>query len=154
MMMMTTMMVMLLVILVVVVVAIFNPANQHDLICRDTADALRLFKYFKLTEGAGGVGGFITTLFFTAIILFGIALLVFYGFAIYKNGAIMDAIWRLYSEERSFFLPFDTEIDSGTLTNLIERAQKYRGKSGITRKVVVTDLSVKVRSSFCIVSGT
>jgi hypothetical protein len=111
---------------------------------RDYADAVRLFKFFKMTEGAGGVGGFITCLFFIAIMLFGSALLVFYGFAIYKNGAIMDAIWRLYGDERNFFLPYDTEIDAPTLTNLIERAQKYRGKTGVTRKVVVTDLSVKV----------
>jgi hypothetical protein len=97
-----------------------------------------------MTEGAGGVGGFITCLFYFAIVLFGLALLVFYGFAIYKNGAIMDAIWRLYGSERNFFLPYDTEIDAATLTNLIERAQKYRGKTGATRKVIVTDLSVKV----------
>ena len=79
----------------------------------DNADALRLFKFvddrpfplrfcvtfcirfFKATEGAGGVGGFITGLFFVGILLFGAALLAFYGFAIYKNGAIMDVIWRL-----------------------------------------------------------
>ena len=63
---------------------------------RDSSDALRLFKFFKVTEGAGGVGGFITCLFYIANILFGMGVLGFYGFAIYKNGAIMDAIWRLY----------------------------------------------------------
>ncbi len=63
---------------------------------RETSDALRLFKFFKITEGSGGVGGFITCLFYIAIFLFGLGILVFYGFAIYKNGAIMDAIWRLY----------------------------------------------------------
>jgi hypothetical protein len=44
----------------------------------------------------GGVGGFITVLFYVAIVLFGCAILVFYGFSIYKNGAIMDSVWRLY----------------------------------------------------------
>ena len=76
--------------------------------------------------------------------LFGVGLLAFYGFAIYKNGAIMDSIWRLYvgtpiyitgfessprfgcsyGEEKNFFLPFDTEIDGTTLSLLIDKSQK------------------------------
>ncbi len=74
----------------------------------------------------------------------------------------------MYGIERNFFLPFDTEIDSVTLASLIDRAQKYalptlgnsirsmcdlrfrfRGKTGVTRKVVVTDLSVQVAWCLC-----
>lgn len=102
-------------------------------------DFCKLFYHLK-NSGDSGVAGILFTVFLY-MVLMSLAAATFYWYflRLHHSGRNIDLFLRLTSGEDSFFLPHDAEVSSEDLTGIVKKAEKWRGKKGQRRKVVVQD---------------
>lgn len=77
------------------------------------------------------------------LLLFGSIVTMFlYTMRLHLNGILQDAFWRIMVvNEATCFLPDDLEISVSELQHILTHAERWRGKNGERRKIVVERLT-------------
>lgn len=102
-------------------------------------DFCKLFYHLK-NSGDSGVAGILFTVFLYMVLMsISAAMFYWYFLRLHHSGRNIDLYIRLTSGEDSFFLPHDAEVSAEDLTDIVKKAEKWRGKKGQRRKVVVQD---------------
>ncbi|XP_068092985.1 uncharacterized protein [Hyperolius riggenbachi] len=106
---------------------------------RPIADAAKLYWYFFRTDQSGTPGILITLLIYTMIFIISSSVLYIYFLRIHKESWILDVFQRISCDEGLSPMPYDLEISNQELSQIIRKAEQWRGINGERRKVSVYD---------------
>jgi len=111
----------------------------EDVSGKTLGDFCKLFYHLK-NSGDSGVAGILFTVFLYMVLMsLSAAMFYWYFLRLHHCGRNIDLYIRLTSDEDKFFLPHDAEVSAEDLTGIVKKAEKWRGKKGQRRKVVVQD---------------
>ncbi|KAM5158239.1 uncharacterized protein ACMZJ9_009506 [Mantella aurantiaca] len=103
------------------------------------ADAAKLYWCFFRTEQYGTPGILITLLIYTMIFIISSSVLYLYFLRIHKESWILDIFQRISCEEAVCPVPYDLEISIQELSQIVRKAEQWRGINGERRKIAVYD---------------
>ncbi|KAM9308294.1 uncharacterized protein PAF06_012481 [Gastrophryne carolinensis] len=103
------------------------------------ADAAKLYWYFFRVEQSGIPGVIITVLIYTMICIISSSVLYLYFLRVHKESWILDVFQRISSAEGHFPIPYDLEVSNQELSQIVKKAEQWRGINGERRKVAVYD---------------
>ncbi|XP_072269459.1 uncharacterized protein [Pyxicephalus adspersus] len=103
------------------------------------ADAAKLYWHFFRAEQSGTPGILITLLIYTMIFIISSSVLYLFLLRIHKEGWILDVFQRISCEEAICPVPYDLEISNQELSQIVRKAEQWRGINGERRKIAVYD---------------
>lgn len=105
-----------------------------------TAESYRLWFYFQMNEGNGSIAPvFVVIVYLGLLAVFGVVLYTYF-LNVHEEGRILDLYRRLTAKEGAQFLPHDCEVSPGELTEILHKCERWRGRNGGYRKLMVTEL--------------
>uniref|UniRef100_A0A8C8U344 Orofacial cleft 1 candidate 1 n=1 Tax=Peromyscus maniculatus bairdii TaxID=230844 RepID=A0A8C8U344_PERMB len=117
------------------------------------ADAAKLYWMFVRTQHPAILGVVITVALYTLLFVISALILYLYCLRLYNDSWILDAFQRIYSDEATFFIPYDLEISNQELSYIVKRSEQWRGINGERRKVAVRDYLCKSNNTKSSVSS-
>ncbi|XP_053323816.1 uncharacterized protein LOC128497678 [Spea bombifrons] len=110
-------------------------------------DAAKLYWIFYRTEQSGTPGIFITMLVYIMIFIISFSVLYLYLLRLHKESWILDVFQRISCNEELFYVPCDLEISNQEMSQIVQKAEQWRGINGERRKVTVYDYNRKKEAS-------
>ena len=102
-------------------------------------DAFKLYSRFLWEEGSGVVGVFLTVIIYIALMCLSSLILYSYLLSIHMNGRMLDVYRRVHNHDHNFFIPHDFEVTMNEVKYLCDKAKRWAGSKGSSRKVSVCD---------------
>lgn len=106
---------------------------------KPVGDAFKLYYHFSRSDDGGLPGVFLTIFIYLVIILTGMSMMYVFYLKMHMNGRIVDLFQRFSGGEETFAVPYDTEVSMQELSFIVQRAERWRGRHGERRKVLVYD---------------
>lgn len=113
-----------------------SDVSSSDCTCSG-GDAMKLYLFFKRTEGNGIVGVFITILIYGCLMTLAFFALYTYMLYIHMNGRMLDIYRRLNGSHDTFYIPDDFEISSNELIFICSKANKWTSPEGTQKRIGV-----------------
>ena len=107
------------------------------------ADHLKLMTRYRIEEGSGIAGVFMTVLIDVSLMTVAAFLLYVYHLYIHKDGCLSDVYERITARPISFFVPDDMEVSERAVQSILNSAKLFRGADGRRRKVAVTEFTAE-----------
>ncbi|KAM9839675.1 uncharacterized protein ofcc1 [Aulostomus maculatus] len=106
---------------------------------RPVGDAAKLFWHFYRVDRSGAAGVIITLFLYAVIFLLSVTILGIYTLRFHNDGRMLDVFQRLTAKEGAYFIPQDMELSNQELSDIVKKAEQWRGFNGERRKVAVYD---------------